>query len=74
MPRKNKNDYSCIVVGYHNGIKYYKKFEYVHNMLNFTKWLSNSKFYNYSYINIYLRRSGQYLQRHYNGNFINPKP
>lgn len=69
--RKRKNDYS-IVIFFNNG-KPPQKMEFVHNLLNCTKWLDNSRnYYDYIYINIYLRRSGEYIGRHYKGNFIYP--
>lgn len=69
MPRKN--DYSVIVFTQSN--EYMCKSVYVHNLLNYSKWLSSSKNYNdWYYFNVYDRRTGQFLKRFYRNEFIPP--
>lgn len=70
--RKRKNDYTFILF-YPNGEV--KQIMYIHNCFNAVKWVENSrKYFGYSYINIYLRRSREFLFRHYPNNFIPPFP
>lgn len=73
--RKKKNDYS-IVIFFHDTNKMPVKMEFVHNIYAVVKWLNSSNNYkDWKYINIYLRRSGEYLGRNYsNSSFINPYP
>lgn len=68
--RKNKNDYSCIIF-LKNGKT--MKMQYVHNIYALHNWL-NGKRIDYEYINVYLRRSGQFIHRQYYNNFITAKP
>lgn len=71
-PRKHKNDYSVSVFG-EDG--FLVKLQYVHNVYDLARWLTASqKYSNWVYMNVYLRRSGEYLGRNYKGNFINPYP
>lgn len=69
--RKKKNDYTFIIF-FDNRVE---KMTYVHNCYNSVKWLENSyKYRDYKYINVYLRRTGEFLFRHYKASFINPFP
>ncbi|AFL97687.1 hypothetical protein [Ornithobacterium rhinotracheale] len=62
----HKNDYSCIVFGAFGVFK----MQYVHDLHRFSKWLDSSKFRDWKYFNVYDRRTGEYLRRFYNGNYI----
>lgn len=69
---KNKNDYSVSVF---SDTGFLVKSQFVGNLYAFTKWLDSSLNYsNWSYINVYARRSGTYIGRFYKGSFIPPKP
>jgi len=68
---KNKNDYSCTIFS-ESG--FLVKVEFVHSILSLAKWLDNSKYKEWNYINVYARRSQRYILRHYKGNFINQFP
>jgi hypothetical protein len=73
MEFKNKNDYSIIVFSAQNICL--GKMEFVHSVFAASLWLSKSSNYStWHYINVYVRRSGRYLRRYYNGNFIDNKP
>lgn len=56
------------------------KYPYVKSIYYLVKWVLNKEQYNYLYMNIYNRKTGKYLCRHYrydekgNLNFINDKP
>lgn len=65
---KNKNDYSVVVFTPQKVLKY----TYVHNLFNFKNFL-NSSFGNWQYMNVYARRSGRFLKRFYNVDFVPPK-
>lgn len=66
-----KNDYTVIVFGI-DFLPY--KMVYVHNLYKLSLWLQTSKFHNWHYMNVYNRRTGQYLTRFYKGNYIAPYP
>lgn len=68
---QNKNDYSVIVFDC-NG--FLVKSSYVHDVYKYSLWLSGTKYANWTYINVYARRSQRFIQRYYKGNFIPQKP
>jgi hypothetical protein len=63
---QHKNDYSVITY-FENTTP--KKWQYVHNLNGFSKFL-NSKHSTWKYFNVYERRTGKYLKRFYPGNII----
>ena len=63
---KHKNDYSVIAFFEHSKPK---KWNYVHALKGFVTFL-NEKHKGWKYLNVYERRSGQYLKRFYPGNII----
>ena len=65
---KHKNDYSCIAF-FDNGKP--KKWQYVHKLDGFVKFL-NEKHQGWKYLNVYERRTGNYLKRFYPGNHVPP--
>ncbi|RKS98228.1 hypothetical protein BCF58_2369 [Chryseobacterium defluvii] len=70
---KNKNDYTFIVFDKENN--QLCKVEFVHDCFKSCQWLDQSKNYSHwYYVNIYVRRSGQFLKRHYKGQFIQRFP
>lgn len=74
MEFRNKNDYSVIIF-FEDKEKKPFKMEFVHSLYSLTQWLSKSpKFNDWHYINVYVRRSGRYINRYYKGNFIPNKP
>ena len=69
---KRQNDYSVSIFGA-NG--FLAKYNYVGNLYKFTLFLNeNPKFREWVYINVYARRSGRYLMRFYNGDYVPPFP
>ena len=64
---KHKNDYSAIVF-FENDSRP-KKWAYVHTLNSFALFLNKSHS-NWEYMNIYERRSGNYLRRFKRGDFI----
>lgn len=68
---QNKNDYSVAIF---NSSGFLVKVQYVHNIYKLCLWLETSKYKDWTYINIYVRRSQRFLKRHYKGNFIEQKP
>lgn len=58
-----KNDYSIIVFFPNNGVK---KWTYVHKLNDFQKFL-NSKHSDWEYLNIYERRTREFIKRVKNG-------
>lgn len=64
---ENKNDYS--VFAFFNNQDKPKRWSYVHNLRKFAKFL-NEKHPDWSYINVYERRTRKYLKRFYKGNDI----
>lgn len=67
---KNKNDYSIIV--FDKDGNFILKWTYVGGLYKASQYL-NSR-YNWSYMNVYVRRSGRFLSRYYRGNYIPNKP
>lgn len=63
---EHKNDYS--VIAFLSDGKA-KKWNYVHSLKNFAKFL-DEKHSEWNYMNVYDRRKGQYLKRFYKGNSI----
>ena len=63
---KHKNDYSVIAF-FENGSP--KKWGFVHNLRKFNEFL-NIKHIGWKYINVYNRRTKEYLQRFYPENDI----
>lgn len=69
---KNKNDYSVIVFGSRG---YLCKLEYVQNLYSLVKWLENSRKYRgWKMMNVYNRRSGEFIKQYKKGSFIDAKP
>lgn len=68
--RQNKNDYSVVIFLQNGRIM---KMQYVHNIYSLVQFL-NKNFIEYKYINIYLRRTGEYLKRQYPNTFVQQKP
>lgn len=66
---KNKNDYSVTVF---NEKKVMLKLYYVHNLYTCFKWL-NDKNIEWTYFNVYARRTGRYLGRIYKNQMYIPK-
>jgi len=64
-----KNDYSVIVFFKEESKP--KKWNYVHKLNGFGMFL-NTNHSNWEYMNVYERRTGKYLKRFHNGNFIPP--
>jgi hypothetical protein len=64
-----KNDYSVIVF-FENEPKP-KKWNYVHKLNGFSMFL-NKEHSQWSYMNVYDRRTGKYIKRFIKGNFIPP--
>ena len=62
----HKNDYSAIVF-FEDGKP--KKWKYVHKLDGFVKFL-NQKHQGWKYLNVYDRRTGNYLKRFYPGNLV----
>lgn len=62
----HKNDYSVIAFLTNGEVK---RWNYVHNLFSFSRFL-NDKHPEWAYINVYDRRTSQFLKRFYNGNFI----
>ena len=71
MEFQNKNDYSVIVFCENDKTV---KVSYVHSCYSLAKWLDNSKYKDWKYFNVYVRRSGRFLKRFYKGNYIENKP
>lgn len=63
---KHKNDYTCIAF-FKQGKP--KKWKYVHKLDGFVRFL-NQKHSGWKYLNVYDRRTGDYLKRFYPGNHI----
>ena len=63
---KRKDDYSCIV--FFDNIKP-KKWKYVHRLGGFVSFL-NQKHSGWKYVNVYNRRTNEYLKRFYPGNLV----
>jgi hypothetical protein len=63
---KHKNDYSCIAF-FENGKP--KKWLYVHKLDGFVNFL-NQKHQGWKYLNVYERRTGNFLKRFYPGNIV----
>jgi hypothetical protein len=63
---KRDNDYSVIAF-FESGKA--KKWQYVHNLRDFASFL-DKKHSTWEYMNIYNRRTGNYLKRFYKGNNI----
>lgn len=57
----HKNDYTCIAF-YENENP--KKWQFVHGLSKFVSFL-NQKHPNWTYLNVYERRTGKYLKRYY---------
>lgn len=67
--RNRKNDYSITIFSRNN--EFLGKMEFVHNLYKASQWLTYSRNYsNWHYINIYDRRTKQYLTRRYRNEFI----
>lgn len=66
---KKKNDYSVIVF-LENQDKP-KKWNYVHKLNGFAMFLDKSHS-SWEYMNVYNRRTGEYMKRFHKGNFIPP--
>lgn len=66
---KKKNDYSVIVF-FENENKP-KKWEYVHKLNGFSMFL-DKKHSTWQYMNVYNRRSSQFMKRFHKGTFIPP--
>jgi len=66
---KKKNDYSVIVF-LENQTKP-KKWEFVHKLNGFSMFL-NKKHSNWLYMNVYNRRSGQFMKQFKKGVFVPP--
>jgi len=64
---KKKNDYSVIV--FFENESRPKKWEYVHKLNGFSLFLSK-KHPTWEYMNVYNRRSGEFMKRLHRGNFI----
>jgi hypothetical protein len=64
---EHKNDYS--VFAFFNNQDKPKRWSYVHNIRVFVKFL-DEKHPDWSYINVYERRTRKYLKRFYTGNSI----
>lgn len=59
----HKNDYSCIIF---EDTKLLGKSTFVHNLYKYSIWLTRSKNYsNWTYINVYDRRNGNFIKRFY---------
>lgn len=70
---KKKNDYTIII--FYEDKRAPFKMVYVHNCYDTSKWLNTSQNHqNWLYMNVYVRRSGRYLQRFYKNRFIAPFP
>lgn len=65
----HKNDYSVIV--FITGILKPKKWEYVHTLYNFSKFLDKNH-PEWLYMNVYDRRTAKFIQRFYKGMHIPP--
>jgi len=63
---KKKNDYSVVV--FFPDIPP-KKWQYVHSLYSMSNFLKN-KFPSWLYMNVYNRRTGVYMKRFYNGDFV----
>lgn len=68
---QNKNDYSVAIF---NSSGFLVKMTYVNNIYRLCLWLETSKYKDWTYINIYARRTQRFIKRHYKGNFIEQKP
>ena len=69
---QNKNDYSCIVF---NSAGFLCKYTFVGNVYKFSKFLdAHDKFNTWETINVYARRSGNFIIQLKKGGFIPPKP
>lgn len=66
---KKKNDYSAIVF-FENTTKP-KKWEFVHKLNGFSMFL-NKEHSSWEYMNIYNRRTRQYIKRFKKGDFVPP--
>ena len=63
---RHKNDYSCIAF-FENDKP--KKWQYVHKLDGFVNFL-NQKHQGWKYLNVYERRTGNFLKRFYPGNIV----
>lgn len=68
---KNKNDYSVIVF-FEDGAKP-KKWKFVHSLFSFSKFL-DKEHPSWDYMNVYIRRSGDFLKRYKRGQYVPNKP
>ncbi len=67
---KKKNDYTCIIFLNTGRIM---RMPYVHNLYKLHIWLIQKNIL-YDYINVYNRRTRNFIIRINNGDFINPYP
>ncbi len=71
MEFKNKNDFTIVIWAGSNRLG---MMVYVHSLYACSQWLSRSSMYsNWTYFNVYARRSGRYLGRCYRNAFIPPR-
>lgn len=63
---KKQNDFSCEA---YQGSRKVNHMKYVGNMKSYIEFLER-KHITWSVINIYARRSGDFIKRHYKGNII----
>lgn len=63
---KNKNDYSVVAF---NGQYKVNFMRYVHNVYKYTLWLRNNGI-EWTHINVYNRRTNEFIKRFYFGNYI----
>ena len=68
---KNKNDYSVTVF---SATGFLIKISFANDMYKLSKWLDESKFKEWHYMNVYARRTNRYICRIYKGKFIVAKP
>jgi hypothetical protein len=66
---KNKNDYTVIV--FFENSKKPKKWNYVHRLNGFSMFLSKSH-PTWEYMNVYNRRTGDFMKRFVRGSFVPP--
>jgi len=70
MTFKNQNDYSCTVFLGSRKVNFMK---YVGNCYTYASYL-DSKNIKWSVMNVYNRRTGEFITRFYYGSYIEPKP
>lgn len=68
--RKNKNDYTVICL-LDNG-KYFK-LQYVHSVYAAWQWIERN-IYSITHMNVYNRRSGQFIKQYKKGEYVDSKP